>query len=103
MVFQPLGKEEMHEIINLLGNNLAKRCKKQMQISLSLSSALKEHIVTKYSDDKMGARPLKRALQNGVEDKLAEEILEGRVKAGDTVTVGYRKEQVVFDVKEKIK
>ena len=103
MVFQPLGKEEMHEIINLLGNNLAKRCKKQMQISLSLSSALKEHIVTKYSDDKMGARPLKRALQNVVEDKLAEEILEGRVKAGDTVTVGYRKEQVVFDVKEKIK
>lgn len=101
MVFQPLGKEEMHEIINLLGDNLAKRCKKQMQIKLSLSTALKEHIVSKYSDDKMGARPLKRALQSVVEDKLAEEILEGRIKAGDTVTVGFRKEQVVFDVKIK--
>lgn len=100
MVFQPLGKEEMHAIINLLCDNLAKRCRKQMQIKLYVSSALKEHIVTKYADDKMGARPLKRALQSVVEDKLAEEILEGKVKAGDTVTAGYRKEQVIFDVKK---
>lgn len=101
MVFQPLGKEEMHKIVNLLCDNLAKRCKKQMQIRLSVSSALKEHIVTKYADDKMGARPLKRALQSVVEDKLAEEILSGRVKTGDTVTAGYRREQVIFEVKEK--
>lgn len=101
MVFQPLGKVEMHKIVNLLCDNLAKRCKKQMQIRLSVSSALKEHIVTKYADDKMGARPLKRALQSVVEDKLAEEILSGRVKAGDTVTAGCRREQVIFEVKEK--
>ncbi len=100
MVFQPLDKKEMHEIINLLGSNLAKRCREQMQIKLSVSSALKEHILTKYSDDKMGARPLKRALQNVVEDKLAEEILSGRVKAGDTVTAGFRKGQVVFQTAE---
>ncbi len=101
MVFQPLGKQEMHEIITLLCANLIKRCREQMQIKLQISTALKEHIVTKYADDKMGARPLKRALQSVVEDKLAEEILEGRVKAGDTVTAGYRKEQVVFDCKNK--
>ncbi len=101
MVFQPLGKVEMHKIVNLLCDNLAKRCKKQMQIRLSVSSALKEHIVTKYADDKMGARPLKRALQSVVEDKLAEEILSGRVKTGDTVTAGCRREQVIFEVKEK--
>ena len=101
MVFQPLGKEEMHKIVNLLCDNLVKRCKKQMQIRLSVSNALKEHIVTKYADDKMGARPLKRALQSVVEDKLAEEILSGRVKAGDTVTAGYRREQVIFEVKQK--
>ncbi|MCM1136129.1 MAG: AAA family ATPase, partial [Clostridium sp.] len=99
MVFQPLDKKEMHEIINLLGSNLAKRCKEQMQLKLSLSGALKEHILTKYSDDKMGARPLKRAIQNVVEDKLAEEILSGRIKTGDAVTAGFRKGQVVFDVK----
>ncbi len=101
MVFQPLDKKEMHEIINLLGGNLAKRCREQMQIKLSVSSALKEHILAKYSDDKMGARPLKRALQNVVEDKLAEEILAGRVKAGDTVTAGFRKGQVVFQTAEE--
>lgn len=99
MVFQPLDKKEMHEIMTLLCDNLIGRCKKQMQIKLLISSALKEHIVTKYADDKMGARPLKRALQTVVEDRLAEEILSGRVKAGDTVTAGFRKEQVVFDVK----
>ena len=101
MVFQPLDKKEMHEIINLLSGNLAKRCREQMQIKLSVSSALKEHILAKYSDDKMGARPLKRALQNVVEDKLAEEILSGRVKAGDTVTAGFRKGQVVFQTAEE--
>ena len=100
MVFQPLDKEEMHQIISLLCTNLANRCKKQMKIKLQVSKALKEHIVTKYADYKMGARPLKRALQSVVEDALAEEILAGRVKEGDTVTAGYRKEQVVFDVKE---
>ncbi len=99
MVFQQLGSKEMHDIINLLSENLAERCRKQMQIKLSVSNALKEHIVTKYADDKMGARPLKRALQSVVEDHLAEEILEGKVKAGDTVTAGYRKEQVCFEVK----
>ncbi len=99
MVFQPLDKKEMHEIIDLLGRNLSKRCEKQMQINLSLSSALKDHIVTVYSDEKMGARPLKRALQSVVEDKLAEEILEGRIKRGDKVTVGYRDEKVTFTVK----
>ncbi len=99
MVFQPLSQEEMHEIINLLCDNLAARCSSQMQLKLSVSSALKEHIVAKYADDKMGARPLKRALQNVVEDRLAEEILSGRVKPGDTVSAGYRKEQVCFEVK----
>ena len=101
MVFQPLDKKEMHEIINLLSGNLAKRCREQMQIKLSVSSALKEHILTKYSDDKMGARPLKRAIQNVVEDKLAEEILAGQVKSGDTVTAGFRKGQVVFQTAEE--
>ena len=63
-------------------------------------NALKEYILTKYSDEKMGARPLRRAIQSVVEDRLAEEILEGRVKEGDTVTAGFRKEQVVFEVKK---
>ena len=99
MVFHPLGKEDMHRIISLLCKNLADRCKKQMKIKLTVSNALKEHIVEKYADYKMGARPLKRALQQVVEDQLAEEILAGKIRQDDTVTAGYRKEKVVFDVK----
>ena len=99
MVFHPLSKQDMHQIISLHSAGLAERCKRQMQIKLTVSPALKEHIVEKYADYKMGARPLKRALQSVVEDRLAEEILEGRIKPGDVVTVGFRKDKVVFDVK----
>lgn len=101
MVFKPLGKEEMYQIVNLLCSTLAKRCQAQMKIELTFRPALKEHLVSKYSDAKMGARPLKRALQNVVENKLAEEILAGRIKSGDPVSAGFRREQVVFTVKEK--
>lgn len=99
MVFHSLTKEDMQRIMNLLCQNLAKRCMKQMQIKITISAALKAHIIEKYADYKMGARPLKRAIQSVVEDALAEEILSGRVKSGDVVTAGYRKSQIVFDVK----
>lgn len=99
MVFHPLTKENMQQIMNLLCKELSVRAKKQMQLKLTFSPALKEHIVTKYADYKMGARPLKRALQTVVEDRLAEVILEGKVKMGDRVTIGFRKGEVAFDVK----
>ena len=89
----------MLQIVQLLSENLSARCMKQMQIKLQLSNALKEHIVEKYADYKMGARPLKRAIQNQVEDLLAEKILEGTIKPGDKVMAGYRKGEISFDVK----
>lgn len=103
MVFHPLDQENMEQIITLLAAGLAKRCMTQMDITLVLSPALREHIVKKYADYKMGARPLKRALQTVVEDQLSEEILSGRVKAGDKVVAGYQKNQVTFTVKEREK
>ena len=99
MVFHPLDREDMDRIIALLCRKLSDRCRRQMKIKLTFSSALKEHIVEKYADYKMGARPLKRALSQVVEDQLSEEILSGRIKQGDTVTAGYRRGKVVFDVK----
>ncbi len=90
IVFHQLNKENMKEIIDLLATSLSKRCKQQMDIKLSLSLALKEHLVEKYSDNKMGARPLRRAIQSVIEDALAEEILKKNVSAGDTVTAGYK-------------
>ena len=99
MVFHPLTRVDMEKITTLLFHELSARCEKQLSIHLSASRALKEHLVEKYADYKMGARPLKRAVQQVVEDALAEELLSGRIKAGDTVSSGYRKGKVVFDVK----
>ena len=99
MEFHPLTRGDMEKIITLLFHELSARCEKQLSIHLSASRALKEHLVEKYADYKMGARPLKRAVQQVVEDALAEELLSGRIKAGDTVSAGYRKGKVVFDVK----
>ncbi|MBE5879810.1 MAG: ATP-dependent Clp protease ATP-binding subunit [Lachnospiraceae bacterium] len=96
IVFHQLGKEEMKEIIKLLSSNLVKRCMRQMEIELSFTNALKDHIVEKYSDEKMGARPLKRALQTVVEDPLAQEILAGTIKRGDKVCAGVKNGKVLF-------
>lgn len=98
IVFHQLTQENMKEIVSLLSSNLSTRCENQMGIHLKLSPALKEHIVEKYADKKMGARPLKRAIQSVIEDELAEEILNGRVKQGDYVTAGYKAEKVTFTV-----
>ena len=86
--------------LHVLGQSLS--CVKQggeIERKESQSPALKEYIVDKHSDLKMGARPLKRAIQTMVEDALAEEILSGRVKTGDHVSVGYREKKVIFTVK----
>lgn len=99
MVFHPLNKENMKEIVTLLAKHLSARCEAQMQIHLTLSPQCKEYIVDKYADYKMGARPLKRAIQNTIEDQLAEEILSGRIKSGDKVVAGIKNKEITFTVK----
>lgn len=101
IVFHQLSKDNMKSIVSLLASNLSKRCEEQLQIKLKFSPALKEYLVEKHSDKKMGARPLKRAIQSLVEDALAEEILRGNVKPGDTVTAGIKDEKVTFHVKNQ--
>ena len=101
IVFHQLDHDNMKEIIQLLSGSLCKRCQSQMEIQLSLTSALKEHLVEKYADQKMGARPLKRAIQSVVEDALAEEILKGNVQPGDTVSAGFKQDKVTFTVKNR--
>lgn len=102
MVFHPLQKEDMKQIVTLLARNLARRCKEQMNIDLTLTSSLKEWIIEEHSDAKMGARPLKRAIQTVVEDALAEEILAGKIKPGDNVSAGVRDKKVVFHNKKSV-
>jgi len=100
IVFHQLNKDNMKDIVNLLSQNLSKRCESQLDIRLSISNALKEHLVEKYADNKMGARPLKRAIQSVIEDALAEEILLKKVIPGNKVTAGYKGGSVTFTVKE---
>ena len=99
IVFHQLNNENMKEIVNLLASNLYKRCEDQLGINLTITAALKEHLVKKYADNKMGARPLKRAIQSVVEDALAEEILLKKVVPGDKVSAGFKNGKVVFTVK----
>lgn len=101
IVFHQLNNENMKEIVNLLASNLYKRCEDQLGIHLTITAALKKHLVSKYADNKMGARPLKRAIQSVVEDALAEEILQKKVVPGDKVSAGFKDGKVVFTVKNK--
>ena len=99
MVFHPLDKENMKQIVTMVSKNLSHRCKKQMDINLTITPAMKDYIVEKYTDVKMGARPMKRAIQTEIEDALAEEILHGNVKQGDKVSVVLKEKKAAFKVK----
>lgn len=100
VVFHQLDQENMKQIVGLLSSNLCKRCRSQMEINLTLTPKLRDFLVEKYSDQKMGARPLKRAIQTVVEDPLAEELLRGTVKQGDAVTASEKDGKVTFKVKD---
>ncbi|MCI8370821.1 MAG: ATP-dependent Clp protease ATP-binding subunit [Lachnospiraceae bacterium] len=80
IVFHVLNLEHMKKIVTLLLKDLAKRCKEQMNIELVVRDSAKQLIVEKGSDQKYGARPLRRAIQNMLEDQLAEELLKGSVR-----------------------
>ena len=100
IVFHSLSKEEIREIVDLLLKTLAARVKEQMDVKLNFRPALRDHIAEKGFDEKYGARPLRRAIQNEIEDALSDEILSGRVHRGDTVTVSFIKDKVTFKTKE---
>lgn len=96
VVFHPLGDPEMKEIVTLLSQNLVKRAKEQLDIRLTISPKVKEYIIKKGSDRKFGARPLRRAIQNMIEDPLAEEMLMGNAKQGDDVHVNLKDGKIIF-------
>ena len=87
IVFHPLNKENMKEIASIMLKAINKRTVEQMGITLHVSEEGKEFLIDKGYDEKYGARPLRRAIQNQLEDQLAEKILDGDVKEGDEVDV----------------
>ena len=100
IVFHALTKENIRQIVTILLKNLQKRCQEQMNITLKIRTSVKDYLAEEGYDSKYGARPLKRAIQSKIEDAMAEEILMGHIKAGDTVSVGMHKKDVKFYVSD---
>ena len=100
IVFHALEKKDMKQIVTLLCKEFTARVKKQLNISLTIRDSAKELIVEKGTDAKYGARPLRRAMQTELEDKLAEAILNGDIQSGDMVAVGVSKNSIKVERKE---
>ena len=98
MVFHSLNKENIRKIVTILLKNLEKRCQEQMNITLKVTGAAKDLIADAGFDSKYGARPLRRAIQTKIEDEMAAEILEGRIKTGGTVQVKVKDKKIWFAV-----
>ena len=99
MVFHTLNKEEIRKIVLLLLKSLEKRCEEQMDIHLNVTNSAVDYIAEAGFDAKYGARPLRRAIQSKIEDRLANELLEGKIRRGDIVQVQYRNKEIRFIVK----
>lgn len=100
IVFHALTAEDMKDIITLISKDLIQRCEELCNIRLTITPAVKTFIVEKYSNLKMGARPLKRAVQSEIEDPLAEEILQQKIKNTDHVKVHLQDKKIVFELLE---
>lgn len=93
IVFHALSEADVKDITGLMLKELKNRVQTQMDIELKFTDHAKKYIFGKGYDKKYGARPLKRAIQTYVEDVLAEAMLRGDVKKGDTVTVSTKKKK----------
>ncbi|MDE6208688.1 MAG: ATP-dependent Clp protease ATP-binding subunit [Lachnospiraceae bacterium] len=100
IVFHALSKEDTSKILTIMEKEISGRIKKQMDITVKMTPAAKKYILEKSYDKKYGARPLRRELQNTVENQLAEEILAGKIKQSDNVTISVNNKKLVFEKKK---
>ena len=99
VVFHVLGKEQIAQIVDIMIANVNKRIMEQMKLSIELDDAARQWLVDKGYDSKYGARPLRRTIQNEVEDVLAERILMGKVHAGNKVKITVKENKLNFTLK----
>ena len=98
IVFRALNKDDMKHIVTLLVKELKKRCKEQLDIELTVRDSAKSFIVDKAYDRKYGARPLKRKLQEEIEDRMSEDIITGKIKRGNKVIISTKNKQISLTV-----
>ncbi len=99
IVFHQLTKEDMKGIVEVMLSAIEKRTREQLGIHLSVTEEAKSLLIEKGYDEKYGARPLRRTIQTMLEDKMAEEMLDGRIKAGSRVEVGAGQKELTFTVR----
>ena len=103
IVFHQLSQDHMKEIVDIMLKGICRRTLTQMNLKLTVDDSAKTFLVEKGYDEKYGARPLRRAIQNLLEDGLAEAVLDGQVKAGDEVTATKGEDGLKFLSAEVIK
>ena len=96
VVFHPLGREQLHEIAGIQIQYLRTRLENR-DLGLELSGAALDKLSQAGFDPVYGARPLKRAIQQSIENPLAQDILQGKFAAGDTIVVNVKEDQFVFE------
>ena len=96
IVFHSLGKNEVGKIVNIMLNQFKHRVKEQMDIDIRFADSAKKYITQEGYDKKYGARPLRRMIQNKIEDTLSDEILNGNVTNGDSITISIRNKEVII-------
>ncbi|MFI1244588.1 ATP-dependent Clp protease ATP-binding subunit [Enterococcus casseliflavus] len=99
VVFQSLGEGEIHEIVKIMSKAIIKRLSNQ-DIQLKITPSAIDVIGKAGFDPEYGARPIRRALQKEVEDRLSEALLSGQIHLGDKVTIGASKGSITLNVKE---
>ncbi|HPT76470.1 MAG TPA: ATP-dependent Clp protease ATP-binding subunit [Defluviitaleaceae bacterium] len=96
IVFHPLNQDHIKQIVSVMVEQLAKRIKQNMSISIEITESAKEYLAKEGFDQAYGARPLRRAIQSKIEDKMAEEILDGKIKEGDHIKIDLEENQLKF-------
>ncbi|HCP60179.1 MAG TPA: ATP-dependent Clp protease ATP-binding subunit ClpC, partial [Dehalococcoidia bacterium] len=94
VVFHPLSKEHIRKIVDLMLTTVAQQLAEK-EIKLEVTEPAKDFIGEKGYDEVFGARPLRRVIQNMIEDKLSESLLRGNFREGDTVVVDLEGEEIV--------
>lgn len=100
IVFHSLSKDNIKEIVSIMLRTVAKRIKAQMNIDMETGKEAIDHLAEVGFEPKFGARPLRRAIQTNIEDKMAEEILAGNIKEGDSVSIEYLDNEMVIKAKQ---
>ena len=100
IVFHKLTEQELNKIVDIMLEQIKKRIAEK-NIELEIDKKAKDLVIKKGTDTKYGARPLRRAIQTIIEDKLAEEILDGKLKSGDIAKITVKDEQIQVKVKGK--